>query len=338
MTAPIGPNKPTPGISRQNQPPIKFDRKTSLFEGVSPGNVGNVFLVSPDGEASTGSVASKGFNNGLASYGTPVRVLEITGDDSLGETICVSLQQESEIDQGFTLGNAPSFYPEGPMIGMVEFGAGAGLSYLEFDIPSPTISPGNVIFPNPAPPPTNLAISLPVFKRDNGVLLALPASSKRVMVRNDAKAPYLVNPISANSGLNENNPGAGKIRVHATYGRRPAQAKLTRSIPICNGSGGGAAPTPNGLIFTTTVQFGIPPFATRVWFPRNPLVNTTMSVIFNQAGLGRGAQVGTRGPITVPAGSEGPLEIFPYDTYIQITNTSAGVNIADMVCVFELAI
>lgn len=331
---PIGPTRPVPGISSQ---PIKFDHKTSLFEGVSPGNVGNVFSISPDGEVGEGSVASRGFNNGLASYGVPVRVLEITGDDSLGEMICISLQQESEIDQGFTLGNAPSFYPEGPMVGMVEFGAGAGLSFLEFDIPSPTIAPGNVIYPNPDAP-GSLAISLPVFKRDNGILLTLPASSKRVLVRNDAKAPYMVNPTTANSGLNENNPGPGKIRVHATYGRRPAQAKLTRSIPICNGSGGGTAPTPNGLIVTTTVQFGIPPFATRVWFPRNPLLTTSMSVIINQTGLGRGAQVGTRGPITIPAGSEGPLELFPYDTYIQITNTSVGVNIADMVCVFELAI
>lgn len=341
MTGPIGPQKPTPGLSK---PPIKFDKKTSLFEGKSPGNVGNVFEVSPDGEVSSGSVASKSFNNGLGSYGTPVRVLEIVGEDDLGEMICVSLQQESEIDAGFTRGIGATLFPEGPCVGMVEFGAGAGLSFLEFDIPTPTITPGNVTYPNPDVPGV-LTISLPVYKRDNGILLTLPASSKRVLVRNDALAPYLVNPTSANSGLNGNNAGAAKIRVHATYGRRVAQAKLTRSIPICNGSGGGASPTPNGLINTESVTFGIPPYAVRAWFPRNPndtagiIAGTTLMVNINQSGLGRANQVSSRGPYLIPLGSEGPLEIHPLDTVMILTNNSpGGVNIEDLTVVFELGI
>lgn len=342
MAGPIGPEKPTPGVSRQ---PVRLDRskKTSLFEGKSPGNVGNVFEISPDGEVSSGSVASKGFNNGLASYGTPVRVLEIVGDDDLGETICVSLQQESEIDAGFTDGTGATFFPEGPCVGMVEFGAGAGLSFLEFDIPTPTIAPGNVTYPNPDVPGI-LSISLPVYKRDNGILLTLPASSQRVLVRNDALAPYLINPRSANSGLNANNAGAAKIRVHATYGRRPAQAKLTRSIPICNSSGGGSAPTGN-FINGSTIIFGIPPYAVRAWFPRDPndtegiIAGTSLSVLINDSALGRNNQVASRGPYHIPLGSDGPIEIFPLDTVMHITNNSpGGQNIGDLTVVFELAI
>lgn len=341
MTGPIGPQKPTAGISKQK--PIVLNRKTSLFEDQSPGNVGNVFEIGPDGEVATGGVLSKGFNNGLLSYGTPVRVLEIVGEDELGETICVSLQQESEIDAGFTQGLGATLFPEGPMVGMVEFGAGAGLSFLEFDIPTPTISPGNVSFPNPGGI-GNLSISLPVYKRDNGVLLTLPASSQRVLVRNDAKAPYLINPISSNSGLNENNPGPAKIRVHATYGRRPAQARLTRSIPICNSSGGGGSPTAN-FINGQTVIFGIPPYAIRAWFPRDPndtegIINgTSLSVLLNESGLGRATQVSTRGPYHIPLGSDGPIQIFPLDTVMLITNNSpGGQNIGDLTVVFELGI
>lgn len=337
MPGSVGPSKPTPGVSPK--PGRSGHEKTSLFEDVAANNVGSVFDISP---------SDAGFNQGLPSYGKPVRVLDITGDDKLGEMICVSVQQESEIDVGFTAGAGPSFFPEGPLVGMCEFGAGSGLSFLEFDIPSPTITPGNVFFPALEPPFVPLRISLPVYKRVNGVLLTLPASSLRVYVRNDAFAPFMINPIfqgpldGAFSGLNSNNKGAGKVRVHATYGRRPNNAKLTRTIPICSSSGGGAAatrPLP-GTAFPADqrrVEFGVPPYAISVSFPRLPVESTQVSVLFNQFGLGNGGQPSNRGQYVVPAGSDGAIPVTPYDTVIQITNT--GVNdIADMNAVFELGI
>jgi hypothetical protein len=303
--------------------------RVSLFEKVSPGNVGNVFNILPSNIVDSASPES---------FGQPVRVLEIAGEDALGEMICVSIQQESLIN----IGNSSNLIVEGPLVGIVEFGAGAGLSNFEFDIPAPVIFPGKV---------QQDANSKDLFisRKNNGVLLTLPASSMRVFVRNDGSAPYLIDLSTSPTSINRFyviaagphtpnlNPQPAIVRVHATYGRRPFQSSLTRSYPICHSDNGG----PTGGFTPGTVMFiGIPAYAKRVLFPRSPLTTTTLQVVTFQGQItGGGATTNaSTGNFTIPAGSLGPVELSPLDTFIRITNPANAPNIMDMSVVFELGI
>lgn len=302
--------------------------RVSLFEKVSPGNVGNVFQIPVSNVVDSAS---------LQSFGQPVRVLEVTGEDHLGEMICVSIQQESLLN----IGNDRNLVVEGPLVGIVEFGAGAGLSNFEFDIPAPVIFPGQVI---QGVESTDMFVS----RKNNGVLLTLPASSLRVFIRNDGAAPYLIDlattPLSMNryyviNDLGEANLEAQPaiVRVHATYGRRPFQSNLTRSYPVCHQDNGGptASIPPN-----TTFFIGIPAYAKRVFFPRSPLTVTSLQVtIFQGQITGGGANSNSlHGSYTVPAGSNGPIELTPFDTIIRFTNPIGAPAITELSVVFELGI
>ncbi len=303
---------------------IPTARRRSLFEGVASGNVGNVFQISP--AEATGAL--------LNSYGRPVRVLEIAGSDDLGGMLCVSLQQESDINAGFILGGTQ--FPEGPLVGSVEWGAGAGLDTLEFDIPAPVTAPGIVVGPG-ASPGAGTATALPVARRTNGAFLTLPASSMRVFVRNDARAPYLIDPTNPTFGLNLNNTNPATIRAHATYGRRTTQCRLTRSYPICARSSGAITA---GLLPGQSLRIGIPPYARFVSFPRLPLVTGAappLTIEFVSFQIGQGGNVLFRGNYTIQAGEDGRLEVFPYDTVMDITNPGPA-TVADMAVVFELEV
>lgn len=315
-------------------------RRQSLFENVSPGNVGNVFDVSPSNPQFANTFSED-------AYGIPVRVLDITGDDALGEIICVSLQQERTIDNAGVnqMDGATADTVAGPLIGIVEFGAGAGIATFEFDIPSPVLTPGFIETFNSGFPGTGQAFDdLLIGRRVNGTLLSLPASSLRVFVRNDANAPYIIQ-----GGQGSNRPAIslntfkdpGKIRVHATYGRRPFPMKLTRTIPICfsRGFDGGGGPTgpfavSPGLNF---VRITIPPYAASVRFPREPLQSTTLSVHFSQSSLRSVATVYHRGNYIIAPGDEGPIDIDPLDTFIEISNVGT-TDIDNLSLVFELRI
>jgi hypothetical protein len=135
-----------------------------------------------------------------------------------------------------------------------------------------------------------------------------------------------------------------KIRVHATYGRRPFQASLTRTIPICFAAGteGLSGPTqtfaPDPITNTPAfIRFNIPAFAKRVRFPRLTIGSTTLQVSFSQTQLKGSFVISSYGTHTVPMGSEGPVEISPLDTFIEISNP--GPNpILSLAAVFELGV
>lgn len=321
--------RPGPPLITQlrKQPGGEQTRRVSIFEDVSPGNVGNVFEI---------PVSNSGPNAGVNSYGSPVRVLEITGEDRLGEMICVSIQQELVLERAFSL--TGSGFPEGPLVGIVEFGAGAGRAIIEFDIPGPTTAPGNLIFYSPFPSSTSTN-TLTVAPVTNGVLLSLPASSMRVFVRNDALAPYLINAAlnnPSNNTLNNRNLLPGIVRVHATYGTRPMLSRLTRTYPIC--SNGGLYTNP--ILAGEGMRIGIPPYAKRVSFPRTgglslPNIMPPLNVQFVNLALPGGFPF--RGTITIPAGQDGDLPVFPYESAIDFVNPGPD-SIDDMVVVFELGI
>ena len=324
-----------PGVPR-----VPGRRKFSLFQDVSPGNVGNVFEIAP----------SETNDPPIRGYGNPTRVLEIQGDDELGETICVSIQQETIIERALFQGIVK--FPEGPCVGIVEFGAGAGLSTFEFDIPGPTVAPGGFLIYQPFSSQVLQDVNLPVTRLNNGILLTLPASSMRVFVRNDARVNYLWSlfttppappppppPIPPNPAgfriLNSVNLLPAIIRVHATYGRRPTQAKLTRSYPICASSGNYTEAILAGQGF----RLGIPPYAKKVFFPRRGSLSLTpippLQVDFVSLSLPGGFP--SRGTITIPAGETGDIEVMPNDSVIDVVNPGSN-SIEDLIVVFELAI
>lgn len=322
-------------------------KRQSLFEGIGPGNVGNTFEIEPSQSQFANTYSAE-------AYGIPVRVLDIAGDDALGEMICVSIQQERIVDDAKSAASfAGNDVVEGPLVGIVEYGAGSGLGTFEFDIPAPNFTPGfvsQVNAGNTDPPDNNpLNDSLLVARRVNGVFLTLPASSMRVLIRNDANAPYLLRGTTTGAdqttpvSLNEfKNPA--KVRVHATYGRRPFQAALTRTIPICFavGNEGLTGPTQSFAPdpFTNTpafIRFNIPAFAKRVRFPRLTIGSTVLQVSFSQSQLKGSFVISNYGTHTIPMGSEGPLEISPYDTFIEISNP--GPNpVYSLSAVFELGV
>jgi hypothetical protein len=68
----------------------------------------------------------------------------------------------------------------GPVTGIIEFGNGSANSRIEFDIPSPSCTPGFVTFPDEQLTPLIGAVSIPIC-----------ASSIRVYARNDATVALL---------------------------------------------------------------------------------------------------------------------------------------------------
>lgn len=320
--------------------------RSSLFENVSPGNVGNVFEIGPSPPEFQNAASQ-------AAFGRPVRVLEVVGEDALGEMLCVSIQQETVSDR---IVQSTGQFPipglndilEGPLVGIVEFGAGAGISTFEFDIPAPRSFPGLIDQFAGGVAGRNLT-DLSVARRVGGVMLTLPASSMRIFIRNDANAPFLINinnisqnpPSAGNSPISINalNKQPALVRVHATYGRRPFQAYLTRSYPVCLAqTTNGAGPT-TGFFAQTSMTISIPPYARRVFFPRYPLSDTSLQVQFTQAQItATAASMMFTQNFVVPAGSIGGLDIQPFDTHIRFTNPLGGTTIENMFVVFELAI
>lgn len=300
-------------------------RKISLFDGLAAANVGGSYNI-PPAQVTTFTVAA---------FGIPVRVLDLRGDDANGDVVCVSLQQETVINQSGADVPETEEPAAGPLIGITEFGAGGGLSSFEFDIPVPVSFPGNVVSTLPA-----FQDFLAVSRRNNGILLSLPVSSLRVFVRNDAKAPYLIGGAAGgpNPGapfpINGINPdGVGVVRVHTTYGNRVRQAHLTRSYPICNSL------VTDPFAPGQTITIGIPAYARRVYFPRNPVESTSLSVEFGQHQLSSATNSVLRGIYAVATGSNGPLDIMPYDNTLSVTNdVGVGVNIDQLQIVFELGI
>jgi len=312
---PVAPDKPAPPAQR------------NLFDVPSPGNVGNVFEVRPSDVA----------GGTLQAFGTPVRVLDVRGPDRMGGTIDVSLQQETILDVGNSPPDESKVPIEGPLVGIVEFAAGAGLASFEFDIPSPVSFPGKVVVADFDAGFSYLR-DLPRSLRNNGILLQLPAASLRVYVRNDARVPYIIGADAAGTPVAINPLGLtqpAKVRVHATYGQRPVQSSLTRSYPICffthvlNDPDSTMPVGPHSLI-----RIGIPAYAKRVFFPRTPRDTTALSVSIQMNQLNQAS----RDPYLIPAYSDGPIELQPFDTLLSISTPDANPPIDIMQVVFELGI
>lgn len=264
-------------------------------------NLGTLFRVSPAQAGLTGA----------QKLGREVRLLNIEGDDADGETIMITLQQEVTLLQA-----SPQAVP-GPLIGVVEFGSGSGLARIEFDIPSPVGGPAPN-FSNPAAQTPDIFIP----QKNNVVTLVLPASSLRVLARNDARTGFLLNFNGSTINMDTAKMPA-QVRIHAAYGKsNMIRERLHRIYYI---AGGG-----DSLAIGSTVAIGVPAYARRVFFPRNP-ANQPID-IFLQDYYGGGYSL-----YTLPGDSFESIPILPHTNAIQITNPAGNPQaFSTLAAVFEL--
>jgi hypothetical protein len=94
--------------------------------------------------------------------GTPTRVLNLEGDSRFGKTLTVAIA-------AFIRQPVLDVFWGGPIVARIEFGSGGVSSYVEVDVPYGGIPVQNT--PTPG--------------AENGVIISLPASAIRVIVRND---------------------------------------------------------------------------------------------------------------------------------------------------------
>jgi len=311
-----------PGVSYDPRT-MKFHRKgqpdpKDLLDQLEATNLGNEFDINP---------APLG-NKGLSAFGNPQRVLNIEGQDKHSRLITVTLQQERTITNLF--GSTPFggfFQPvviAGPLVGLVEFGAGGGRANAEFDIPTPTFGPGGIF--NAAP---SDQVFTPSSLLSNAIMLTLPASSIRVFVRNDSRVFPTNDPLGlvATSVPIGASSDPAKIRVHAAYGNGPVTSRLQRTYVLINSE----------TFVLTAAACGIPPFARRVRFYRSDLT-IPLDVSIRSQGLSASLAGLTRlrSTYTIPAGVDGSLELMPQDTSISVTPAAPGVTFLAAVFDVEL--
>lgn len=252
---------------------------------------------------------------GLGRFGTPVRLLNIEGEDSDSETITITLQNEA-------IFLAPTAMPvPGPVIGIVEFGTGSGYARIEFDIPSAVGGPA----PNIDAGPLALAkIFTP--QKNNSITLVLPASSIRVFARNDAQIGFLVNFNGVDTQVNQNPASRGtpaQIRVHAAYGRaNMVRDRVYREYMIA----GPNAPFADGA----SITIGIPAFAKRVYFPRSALGTRALNVL-----IGSYYSASITSPIVLGVSELSFIDLPPHASLITLDNPGPGA-FATLSAVFEL--
>lgn len=189
------------------------------------------------------------------------RTLDIRGAEKMSDTYRIGIQIEA-VD---IFGNPPTFFPNGPIIATVTWGAAGGRQQIEFDVPAPT---GDYVTGN-----VNDQFKQYQLK-SNGATLALFGSAFFVDLRNDANAATLVAIANDPDNISvDDTIGGGEASAlepvrsftHVGHGSAAGNAILRRSIRITRA--GGIVFGPGGQ---DTVECPVPAFARRVRFPRNP--------------------------------------------------------------------
>jgi len=251
--------------------------------------------------------------------GNIVKLLDLSGDGRVGRTIVVTMGamiSAAEADQLFNPGSGSTVRTTGPLTGIVEFGNGAVIAVAEFDIPPPSRLP------------TALSAFPGAFKSSafSGVSLTLPASALRVYARNDNNLACLfTTPVPGIIGSNNNGDIDPTVFAHVNYGETfGANKHLRKTVWFVNGG------STDAFGVGAVTQAGIPPFAKSVWFPRDPLEGSTLTIQFLYGFNGRSATY------TIPVGSVGPLEIPPHTQLVSVAQATG--SITSLAAVFDLAI
>lgn len=270
-------------------------------------NLGTLFSIPPAVDGTSG----------VNKLGNPVRLLNIEGSDADGESIIVTIQQEVALLE-------PTAMPvPGPLIGIVEFGSGSGFARIEFDIPSPVGGPAPNFAVNAA---QSTAPSVFIPQKNNQVTLVLPASSIRVFARNDAQTGFFIdfNGTTVNNvQTSRNTPGT--VRVHAAYGHANMVRERVRRQYFIAGGGATLQPPPAP---DNSIIIGIPAYAKRVFFPRNPADLPLSVAILDYYG-------GAYSIIDLPGDDLSPIELPPHTSALNLINQNAQA-FNTLAAVFEL--
>lgn len=217
--------------------------------------------------------------NGEVGFGQEVRLLDVQGSSQRGRQITLALSAFLKAFDNAGIGTA------GPVVARIEFGSGAVSHWLEVDVPM-----GAPTFVDPASP-----VGAQTDEGLGGVILTVPGSSIRVIVRNDGAAlpeDVLGDPVPGSLQMAEN-ASLVTVQVHASYDTRPSlqRAAPRRSMTLTRGAAGLAG----------GVEFRIPPFARTMRIVRG----TAFAVTINDF-VPVQTNVGGIDSIVIPAGVPSP--------------------------------
>jgi hypothetical protein len=184
--------------------------------------------------------------------GEAVRILDLRSDSNLAQFVTVTFSILPVKQFAFDVTDYG-----GPIVGIVEFGNGSGVSQVEIDVRRGTL-PYNTGFPNSLLWDAFGAPEKILVSPYAGVSISVPGSSVRVFARNDANyRPY---PGNVSSTLN-NTLTPMKVMAHVSYGVRPSQFGATRTVWLMKN---GTTPAGNAIL-----QSAIPPFARSLYIMRD---------------------------------------------------------------------
>lgn len=245
-------------------------------------------LLSNLGELNMGQTAVLPDNGGVfIGEGELIRLLDVqapSGKDAIVATIAMSVfVADGRIDA--------TRYP--PFLGIIEFGQGASVQRIEFDLPGPNIQGANLR----SDPPLNTY--------DNGVALSVPGSSFRVFARNNQDAESVLGGFGITPTPLE--PITYEGRAHIVPYPVGTNSLLKRSAYIT-----GALQT---MAAAATATLAVPPYAKKLRVFREPFT-ATLDVVLSVP----------NGTVTIPiaASDLGEIELPSGLKNIDITNTSVG--------------
>lgn len=185
--------------------------------------------------------------------GEAIRILDLRSDSNLAQFVTVTFSILPVKQFAFD-----STDYGGPIVGIIEFGNGSGVSQVEIDVRRGTL-PYNTGFPAGLLWPAAGAPEKILVSPYAGVSISVPGSSVRVFARNDANyRPY---PAPTSNLINGNILTPMKVMAHVSYGVRPSQFGATRTVWLMqNGT------TPGAGAF---LQSAIPPFARSFYIMRD---------------------------------------------------------------------
>lgn len=195
----------------------------------------------------------------------------------------------------------------GPIVGAVEWGVGGEFNRIEFNLPPAYTWQQNGGIGNPV-------------QGQNGVNLTVFGSAFRLLGRNEARLPP-VNDATAVQGSNIFDGEMGGFISQGTS-MKPC-GPMQRAIIVVSANGA-------ALAAAGSVAIGIPRFAKRVRFPRQPFASTIDVTV-------GGDIAGSAYTESIGASSQGQIELSPLANTMQIANTS-GAGITVLTAVFDLEI
>jgi hypothetical protein len=184
--------------------------------------------------------------------GEAIRILDLRSDSNFAQFVTVTFSILPVKQFAFD-----STDYGGPIVGIIEFGNGSGVSSVEIDVRRGTLpyntGSAGIIWAN------NGAAEKILVSPYAGVSISVPGSSVRVFARNDANyRPY---PDPTSRMINGSVLTPMKVMAHVSYGVRPSQFGATRTVWLMQGG-----TTPGG---GDSLQSAIPPFARSFYIMRD---------------------------------------------------------------------